>query len=356
MDRYIGLDVSAQSCSLGVVGPSGKRLKLVVVETTAEALVKLVRSIEGRRHLCMEEGTQSAWLYEVLRPHVQELVVTVPKKKTGPKSDAHDAWGLAEALRIGAIETQVFKAPGQFTGLRDAARSYGYLVKDSTRVKNRLKAVFRSRGIQGMGDEIYNPDKRAEWLEQLPSSSRRLADLLGQELDGVLKTRKSAQDWLQEEAKHHPIIRDVASAPGMGPIRSAQTVAIVVTPQRFRTKRQFWSYCGLAVVTRSSSDWERDKRGQWVRRRDVAHTAGLNRNRQPQLKAIFKGAASTIISKMPEHPLHLDYQRLIASGTKPNLAKVTIARRVAAIVLAMWKHEEVYDPAKHQRPQPKQSS
>ena len=43
MDRYIGLDVSAQSCSLAVVGPSGKRLKLDVVETNAAALVRPAR-------------------------------------------------------------------------------------------------------------------------------------------------------------------------------------------------------------------------------------------------------------------------------------------------------------------------
>ena len=38
---------------------------------------------------------------------------------------------------------------------------------------------------------------------------------------------------------------------------------------------------------------------------------------------------------------------MLASGIKPNLAKLTVARRVAAIVLAMWKHQEVYDPARH---------
>jgi hypothetical protein len=37
----------------------------------------------------------------------------------------------------------------------------------------------------------------------------------------------------------------------MGPIRVAQLVSIVVTPHRFRTKRQFWSYCGLSIVMRS---------------------------------------------------------------------------------------------------------
>jgi hypothetical protein len=38
------------------------------------------------------------------------------------------------------------------------------------------------------------------------------------------------------------------------------------------------------------------------------------------------------------------------NGTKPNLAKLTIARRIAAILLAVWKTGEEYDPKKHRKP------
>ena len=41
--------------------------------------------------------------------------------------------------------------------------------------------------------------------------------------------------------------------------------ATVLCPYRFRTKRQFWSYCGLVVVTRSSADWNRSREGRWER-------------------------------------------------------------------------------------------
>ncbi|HTP28886.1 MAG TPA: hypothetical protein VMK12_24905 [Anaeromyxobacteraceae bacterium] len=51
---------------------------------------------------------------------------------------------------------------------------------------------------------------------------------------------------------------------------------------------------------------------------------------------------------MKSHPLHADYQRLLERGLKPNLAKVTMARRIWAAVLAMWKNEEAYDPKKHE--------
>ena len=43
------------------------------------------------------------------------------------------------------------------------------------------------------------------------------------------------------------------------------------------------------------------------------------------------------------------YDPLCSNGTKPNLAKVTVARKIAAIVRAMWKTEERYEPGRLHR-------
>ena len=268
-----------------------------------------------------------------------------PPGSKGQKSDSEDAWARAEDLRVGSIETKVFKAAGRYSELRQAMRGYNAIVEDTKRVKNRLKAIYRSRGLWGMHEEVYHPNVRKQWLDKLPPSHQRLAELLGQELDGLLKLREQAEDRLQQETKKHPIIRRLAAAPGLGSIRAAQVVAVVVTPERFRTKRQFWSYCGLGIVMRTSADWVREK-GRWVRA-PVAQTRGLTRKRNPLLKCVFKGAAMTVV-QMKDHPLKRAYERLLEAGTKPNLAKVTIARRIAAVVLAMWKHQEDYDPAKQE--------
>jgi transposase len=345
MDRYLGLDPHTASCTLAVVGPSGKRLKSMVVETSGAALVEAVRSIPGQRHLCLEEGELSAWLHELLAPHVAELVVTVPKARRGPKDDERDAWSRAEELRIGSIETRVFKAPVHLAALKNATRAYRMAVQDVTRVKNRLKSVLRSRGI-AVDSGVYDPASRSRWLKQLPMVHRRLAEWLGEELDRLEPLRQRAEQWLLEETRAHPIIRTLSTAPGMGPIRTAQLVAVVMNPIRFRTRRQFWSYSGLGIVTRSSSDWVRDRSGRWVRS-EVQQTRGLSRKRQPLLKAIFKGAATTVIAQLPTDPLCLGYQRRLQAGIKPNLAKLTLARQIAAMVLSMWKHKEEYDPQRH---------
>jgi hypothetical protein len=94
---------------------------------------------------------------------------------------------------------------------------------------------------------------------------------------------------------------------------------------------------------RSSSDWVQTPDGRWIRAQ-VQQTRGLTRQHNHALKDLFKGAATTIVTQAPDDPLYYDYRRLTEAGTKPNLAKLTLARKVAATVLALWKKEEAYRP------------
>lgn len=343
MERYIGLDAHGKSSTFAVIGPSGRKLRNDVVETNGAALVQYVRSIPGRKHLCLEEGTHSAWLHEILSPHVAEIVVAGITESRGQKSDELDAFRRAEELRTGTVKTPVFKAPRRFRRLRELSRVHSMLVRDVVRVQCRLKAMYRSRGISTAGMGVYSSGTREDWLRKLPVSSRWATEILHEEYDRLLALKKAAEAELVTEAGKHPIARTLATAPGMGPIRVAQLLPIVITPHRFRTRSQFWAYCGLGIVMRSSSDWIQDRTGQWVRAQ-VKQTRGLNRNHNSRLKQIFKGAATTILIHHPADPLHEHYQRLTAAGTKPNLAKLTIARQLAAIVLRMWKNEKEYDP------------
>jgi hypothetical protein len=103
MERYIGLDVHSASCTAGVLSAKGRRLSSTVLETNGKALVEFLRLIPGTRRLIIEEGTQAAWLHEILSPHVHEMVVMGAPKTKGQKNDKLDAFGLAEKLRTGSI-------------------------------------------------------------------------------------------------------------------------------------------------------------------------------------------------------------------------------------------------------------
>lgn len=183
MDRYIGLDVHATSCTACIVNPQGKKLGHHVIETHGEALVQFFKMQAGTVHLCLEEGTQAGWLVEILLPHVAELAVIRERRSRGQKSDKIDAFGLANKLRAGAIETRVFKQVGPYGALRQLVKAHAGLVEDTVRVKNRLKALYRARGPKTEGKRVYGLAERSIWLETLPTSSREAAKLLFDEHD-----------------------------------------------------------------------------------------------------------------------------------------------------------------------------
>lgn len=346
MEKYIGLDVHATSCTAAVINAQGKRLGTHVIETNGAVLVEFLKTQTGAIHLCIEEGTQSAWLAEILSPHVERMVVTHVRWSNGQKSDAHDAFGLAERLRTGSLETNVYKQVGRFGKLRHLVRAHAMIVQDTVGVKNRIKALFRSRGVQVSGRSVYEITSRAERLRALPPSTRAAADLLFAQYDAIAPIRARAHAELVAESRRHPEIRWLESCPGLGEIRAAQVAAIVVTPERFRTRQQFWSYCGLGVVMRSSADWVQTQQGKWVRA-PMMQTRGLNHNHNHMLKNVFKGAAMSVLQTQPrDEPLRAHYERMLAAGTKPNLARVTLARKLAAITLAIWKKKEVYEATK----------
>lgn len=166
------------------------------------------------------------------------------------------------------------------------------------------------------------------------------AENLYRQLDALLTLRDEARAEMIKEGAVHPATRILQRVPLIGPVRAAQIIATVDTPHRFRTKRQFWAYCGLAVVTRASAEYDFAK-GEIRKKRKKTLTRGLNRNFNRRLKEVFKSAAVTAGVRGQFKPY---YEGLLAKGMSPESARLTVARKIAAITLAVWKKEEAFDP------------
>jgi transposase len=272
---------------------------------------------------------------------VHELVVTTVPKSRGQKSDKADAYQRAEELLRGTIDRRVFKSPQTYARLRELARSHRATVRDRMRVQARLKTVYRSRGIPSAGPALYGVRRRSEWFEKLPEPCKCRALHLYTQFDFLVEHERTIEAELLLELSKHRMAKILQTCPGLGPIRVARLLPIVITPHRFRTRQQFWSYCGLGIVMRSSSDWVQTPDKNW-QRAWIQQTRGLSKRHNAELKAIFKGAATTVIMQRSETPMKADYRRMLENGTKPNLAKLTLARKIAATALRMWKDEEVY--------------
>lgn len=113
------------------------------------------------------------------------------------------------------------------------------------------------------------------------------------------------------------------------------------TPNRFRTKRQLWAYCGLALKTRVSGEYQfRD--GQLKRSKRQPAPRGLNVNHNPDLKSLFKSAA--IHGSSSGDAFGVFYDELLDKGMKPTWARLTLARKIAAVALVIWKKGERFNP------------
>jgi len=343
--KHVGLDVHQSITVASVREDSGRVIARANVPTEAGPLLEYIRGMRGTIHLAFEEGTQAQWLYDLFEPEVDRVIVCDRRgeSKHGNKADQSDADELSDLLRCNRLRAVYHGSPHRRT-LKELARTYQNLVEDATRVMSRLKALFRARGIKTPGQQLYQPARGAEWLGQLSEPGARFrAEILFTQLRTIQELRPTVKRAMIAEAQHDASWAVLRRIPFLGPVRVAQLLAAAQTPWRFRTKRQFWAYVGLAVVTRTTAQYEL-RHGRPARRQRAPLTRGLNRNHNRVLKNVFKSAAT--IAAARDADLRAWYEGRLAQGMHADMARLTLARKLAALTLRLWKTGAHYDPTK----------
>ena len=333
--KYVGMDVHLATTSCAVLDSAGNQFSSNVIRTNLEAVRDFLNGLSGTVHLTFEEGALAQWMFEITSPLVTKVIVCNARtlKDKGLKNDDLDALKLADLLRLNAIKG-VYHQTRSVTEIKQLVAIYTQLTADRTRIINRLRAVFRE---QAERISITAKDQLAAQIKKLPSLGHQVrAELLIGELEAVSQLREQSRQELVKEGNRHSKYKLLQSLPGISEIRAAQLLAWVVTPHRFRTKRQFWSYCGLSVISRSSSDYETDKHNRIVKKKrgKKTTTRGLNENYHRGLKSLLKAAA---LDTLKSKKLKVVTERLIERGLDESIARVQVARKLAASVLAVWK-------------------
>ena len=339
--RYVGLDVHRDTISVAVRDSRGKLLLERIIPTSAAAVLELIELLRGNLHVAFEEGTSSEWLVRLLQPRVARVLVCNPRKndRRGSKNDRIDAGELSDLLRCGRLSA-VFHQDCGLGPLQELARTYLVLTKDQTRVMNRIKAIYRSWAIPCAGQSCYSPRQRQGFLSLLPNADvRGRADIFYQQMDSLLALRQQVRARLLRHGRKHPAFGLLRQIPYIGPIRTTLLIVFIQTPHRFRTKRQLWAYCGLGLETRDSGEY-RFRQGKLERKRQPT-IVGLNRNHHHLLKYVLKSVAARCCSG--SGPLREFAQTLLDQGMRPEMVRLTVARKLAAIVLVLWKKGVSFD-------------
>jgi transposase len=150
--KYIGLDVHQATISVAVLDSAGNLMMEAVLETKAETILQFIHGLRGSLDVTLEEGTCAAWLHDLLKPQVTEVLVCDPRKnaliKAGNKSDRIDARKLADLLYLNKLNP-VYRGETGIRALKEAARSYRALTRDTTRVMNRFYRTGLSECVPG---------------------------------------------------------------------------------------------------------------------------------------------------------------------------------------------------------------
>jgi transposase len=333
--RYVGLDLHIADCTLAVIEHDGTVLFEATVDTSAQNLIAVLDAVAEPKAVVLEEGTLAAWAWRTLTPHASRVVVADPVRnawigRDERNDDLSSAHKLAELLRGGFVHPVHHTCQSRQL-FKEIVMAYHDTVSEITRFKCKLKSKLRQHAVHCTSAQVYHPQQRELWLARLDDPGAQLqARLLLDSVDRLSDHKQQLSREIDRRARDFEPIARFRELPGIGLIRAATFVAIVDTPHRFADKRKLWSYCGLAVVSRSSSA--------------MAGPEHLNRRFNRPLKALAKSAAVDAI-KLGDNRFARQYHRLVAGGTSTDNARLTVARAIVSTLYAMWRSGEHYRPA-----------
>lgn len=337
---FVGLDVHSETTAVSIRSARGIVVVRQVVATNAAALRRALSRTRGRVKIACESGPLAAWLTQSLQTQLREVIVCDRRRltfgsKEQTKTDRSDADRLSACLQSGAVNP-VYVPAGHGKDLRRYARHYVRMIQERHRAKQRLKALFLEAAVRLPSGR--SASKRVPTRLLPKGADRDVARAYARQLELANELVDSARVMLMGAAAAEPAFELLQTIPYVGRIRAAMLLGTVVTITRFPGRRKFWSYCGLGVIQRVSSE-HRIENGLPVRE---SRTRGVRLSRcgQPLLKKVLLDVALHASSGRGE--LRALFERHLARGKRPAVARLALARKIASIVMAVWRTGKPY--------------
>ena len=338
---FVGLDVHSEATAVSMRSARGLIVLRTVVPTTAVALRRVLARARGSVTIACEAGPLASWLKNALETKRREVIVCDRRRtrvgtRGGSKSDRFDADQLSECLRTGAIH-RVYVPQGPQLELRRLLLHYVRMVGERRRIKQRIRALFLESAVRLPARVELS---RRAFLRSLPvGAPRQVARAYIRQLEVADELVTSARALLLTAAAANPAFALMQTIPQVGEIRAATLVGIIGTAARFGARRHFWSYGGLGVIQRVSSE-HRVQNGQVVRE---SRTRGVRRSKagQPLLRKVLSDIA--LHASVGRGALRTLFEEHVARGKRPAVARLALARKIASVVIAVWRSGEPYN-------------
>lgn len=335
------MDLGDKISDFCVLDPSGEILEESRVASTPEAFAVEMSRFRGSK-LFLEVGTHARWALDALESQGIEATAINPRRlkliaESQTKTDKKDARLLAE---LGLKFPQLLR-PVSFRG-REAHGHYRLLQARDQLVSQRTALVLMIKGqakAAGVKLSGATPGFHKDLMKKIPPHLQASCIPLVKVLKTLTKQIRQIEKELEKIAREkYPVTNLLRQVNGVGLITSLAFVLVIRDANRFGNRRRLGSYLGVAPAQRSSGASDPQ--------------LGITKQGNPYLRRILVQAAHYILGPFGKD---CDLRRwglaLCERGGKnaKKRAAVAVARKLATVLLALWKHGEAYDPFYSQR-------
>ena len=400
---YVGIDVSSRNNVVYLMQPDGSKIKNFSVANSKDGSQKLVKeilsalasytltdviigleatSVYGDNLVCFlrEDGS--------LVPYNRKIHVLNPKQVNKfkesyndlPKNDYVDSFVIADCLRFGRINKEVYLDDYRYKALQNLTRARYQAVCNLTREKQRFMNVLFKKYSSLAQEKVFsdtfsatalavyeefesadtlaymdlhelteflqkkgkshfsNPEEVAKAIQKAARSSYRLPKTVNDSVNQVLSISISSIRALESQIKQFDkaiaaqmelIPNTLTSVKGIGPVYSAGIIAEIGDINRFPDQAKLAKYAGYAWRQHQSGDFE-------------AQNTRLIKTGNRFLKYYLGEAAMSLVRCDAEYKrfYHLKYNEVNKYQHKRALALT--ARKLVRLVFRLLKDNRLY--------------
>lgn len=333
---YIAIDVHKTTSTVAYVNPATEHSGECKILTNCAELDKMLQRLAPPWIVAVEAAREAPAVCNWLQQLGAQVLLVNPEKlaaiaKLRPaKTDRKDAALILHALVNGYLPL-AYLAPPHVVERRALSRGRLGLRRVATTMRNRLRIAFAHVGmhlpVRNLCGKLAR-EQMDQWLEQLPTSARLVADGFWQTLLHTEQQIARFDEQIHAQVDEDAVAQALCLIPGLGPISAFGIIAEIGQVERFASYKHLHSYAGLVPTVSASGDW----------RRNGPLSSRCNKNLQAMA---IMATQSAVRSGKPSRAKKAFEGLRWRHGY--NVAKVAAARKLLTDVYFTWWHR--LDPA-----------
>ncbi len=335
MEQYVGLDVSQKDSTVCVIDGDGKRVWQGSCRSTPDAMAEVVRKKAPQAiKVAMETGPLAVWHWHELKAAGVPIVCIHARHAKAAlsmqinKTDANDAFGLAQIVRTGWYRPVDMKSMESHK-LRLLVAARTKLVSMRTALYSQIRGLLKTFGVvlaPGKGGSFEQlvvrgvPNDRYVKLviESLLSTWRHLTTEI-----------KKFNREIERAARAIPACRRLMTVPGVGSLTSVSYATTVDEPRRFRRSKDLGPYLGL--TPRKYQSGEVDRAGS------------ISKCGDRMTRSLLFEAAGVLLFRDRQTSALRDWGLRLCRRAGTRKARVAVARKLAVLLHRLWMNECVFE-------------